>query len=35
MGDAHYLLLGQAPAYHGTLAHFDGDTGRLEILPLD
>jgi len=28
------LLLKQAPAYHGLLAHFDGDTSRLEILPL-
>ena len=28
------LLLGQAPAYQGILAHFDGDTGRLELLPL-
>jgi molybdopterin/thiamine biosynthesis adenylyltransferase len=32
--EALRLLLGQAPAYHGVLAHFDGDTGRLEILPL-
>jgi len=32
--EAIRLLLGQAPAYHGALAHFDGDTGRLEILPL-
>jgi molybdopterin-synthase adenylyltransferase len=28
------LLLKQAPAYHGVLAHFDGETGRLEMLPL-
>ena len=28
------LLLGQTPAYHERLAHFDGDTGALEILPL-
>jgi molybdopterin/thiamine biosynthesis adenylyltransferase len=33
--EALRLLLGQAPAYHGVLAHFDGDTGRLEILPLE
>jgi molybdopterin-synthase adenylyltransferase len=32
--EALRLLLNQAPAYHGVLAHFDGDTGRLEILPL-
>jgi molybdopterin-synthase adenylyltransferase len=32
--EAVRLLLGQRPAYHGVLAHFDGDTGRLEILPL-
>jgi len=32
--EAIRLLLNQAPAYHGVLAHFDGDTGRLEILPL-
>jgi molybdopterin-synthase adenylyltransferase len=32
--EAVRLLLGQPPAYHGVLAHFDGDTGRLEILPL-
>ncbi len=32
--EAIRLLLGKAPAYHGALAHFDGDTGRLEILPL-
>jgi molybdopterin-synthase adenylyltransferase len=28
------VLLGQTPAYHGRLAHFDGDTGTLELLPL-
>jgi molybdopterin/thiamine biosynthesis adenylyltransferase len=28
------VLLGQTPAYRGRLAHFDGDTGTLEILPL-
>ena len=32
--EALRLLLKQAPAYHGVLAHFDGDTGRLEMLPL-
>jgi molybdopterin/thiamine biosynthesis adenylyltransferase len=32
--EAVRLLLGQPPAYRGNLAHFDGDTGRLEILPL-
>ena len=32
--EALRLLLGKEPAYHGVLAHFDGDTGRLEILPL-
>lgn len=32
--EAIRLLLGKEPAYHGALAHFDGDTGRLEILPL-
>ncbi|MCL4501487.1 MAG: HesA/MoeB/ThiF family protein [Deltaproteobacteria bacterium] len=32
--EAIRLLLGREPAYHGLLAHFDGDTGRLEILPL-
>jgi molybdopterin/thiamine biosynthesis adenylyltransferase len=32
--EAIRLLLGKAPAYHGALAHFDGDIGRLEILPL-
>jgi molybdopterin/thiamine biosynthesis adenylyltransferase len=33
--EAVRLLLGQEPAYQGFLAHFDGDTGRLEIIPLD
>ena len=32
--EAIRLLLGQPPAYHGRLAHFDGDTGTLELLPL-
>jgi len=32
--EAVRLLLGQAPAYRNLLAHFDGDIGRLEILPL-
>jgi molybdopterin/thiamine biosynthesis adenylyltransferase len=32
--EAIRLLLGQPPAYHGRLAHFDGDTGVLELLPL-
>ncbi|MGO9393117.1 MAG: HesA/MoeB/ThiF family protein [Desulfobaccales bacterium] len=32
--EAIRLLLGKEPNYHGRLAHFDGDTGRLEILPL-
>jgi hypothetical protein len=32
--EAIRLLLGKTPAYRGVLAHFDGDTGRLEILPL-
>ncbi len=32
--EALRLLLGKEPAYRGVLAHFDGDTGRLEILPL-
>jgi len=32
--EAIRLLLGKEPAYQGVLAHFDGDTGRLEILPL-
>lgn len=33
--EAMRLLLGQPPAYRGALAHFDGDTGRLEVLPLE
>jgi len=33
--EAVRLLLGQPPAYQGRLAHFDGDTGRLEIIPLE
>jgi molybdopterin/thiamine biosynthesis adenylyltransferase len=33
--EALRLLLGQPPAYQGLLAHFDGDTGRLELIPLD
>ena len=32
--EAVRLLLGKPPAYHNVLAHFDGDTGRLEVLPL-
>ncbi len=32
--EAIRLLLGKAPVYHAALAHFDGDTGKLEILPL-
>ncbi len=32
--EALRLLLGKAPAYRGVLAHFDGDTGRLEVVPL-
>jgi molybdopterin-synthase adenylyltransferase len=32
--EAIRLLLGQPPAYHGRLAHYDGDTGALELLPL-
>jgi molybdopterin/thiamine biosynthesis adenylyltransferase len=32
--EAIRLLLGQPPAYHGRLAHYDGDTGTLELLPL-
>jgi molybdopterin-synthase adenylyltransferase len=32
--EAIRVLLGQPPAYRHRLAHFDGDTGRLEILPL-
>ncbi len=33
--EALRLLLGHPPAYHGRLAHFDGDTGKLEILGLE
>jgi molybdopterin/thiamine biosynthesis adenylyltransferase len=33
--EALRLLLKQEPVYHGVLAHFDGDTGRMEILPLE
>ncbi len=32
--EALRLLLGRPPAYRDHLAHFDGDTGRLEVLPL-
>jgi molybdopterin/thiamine biosynthesis adenylyltransferase len=32
--EAIRLLLGKPPAYHNALAYFDGDTGRLELLPL-
>jgi len=32
--EAVRLLLGRPPAYHGRLAHYDGDTGTLELLPL-
>jgi molybdopterin-synthase adenylyltransferase len=32
--EAIRILLGQPPVYRNHLAHFDGDTGRLEILPL-
>ncbi len=32
--EAIRLLLGKEPNYRGRLAHFDGDTGLLEILPL-
>jgi molybdopterin/thiamine biosynthesis adenylyltransferase len=32
--EAMRLLLGRRPVYHGQLAHFDGDTGRLEVLSL-
>jgi molybdopterin-synthase adenylyltransferase len=32
--EAIRLLLGQPPLYHGRLAHYDGDTGALELLPL-
>jgi sulfur carrier protein ThiS adenylyltransferase len=33
--EAVRLLLGQPPVYHGKLAHFDGETGRLEVVALD
>ena len=32
--EAIRVLLGQPPVYHGRLAHFDGDTGTLELVPL-
>jgi molybdopterin/thiamine biosynthesis adenylyltransferase len=32
--EAIRLLLGQPPAYHNCLAHYDGETGTLELLPL-
>jgi len=32
--EAVRLLLGQPPAYHGRLAHWDGATGRLEVVNL-
>jgi molybdopterin/thiamine biosynthesis adenylyltransferase len=32
--EAMRLALGKPPAYHGRLAHFDGDTGALQLLPL-
>lgn len=32
--EAIRLLLGQPPVYHGRLAHYDGDTGTLEVLSL-
>jgi molybdopterin/thiamine biosynthesis adenylyltransferase len=32
--EAIRVLLGKTPAYHGRLAHFDGDTGTLQLLPL-
>jgi len=32
--EAVRLLLGRPPVYHGRLAHYDGDTGTLELLPL-
>lgn len=32
--EALRLLLGHPPVYHGRLAHFDGDTGTLELLPM-
>lgn len=32
--EAIRLLLGQPPVYHDYLAHYDGDTGTLDLLPL-
>ncbi len=32
--EAIRVLLGHPPTYHGRLAHFDGDTGTLQLLPL-
>lgn len=32
--EAVRLLLRKPPAYHNVLAYFDGDTGRLDLLPL-
>jgi molybdopterin/thiamine biosynthesis adenylyltransferase len=32
--EAIRVLLGKPPTYHGRLAHFDGDTGTLQLLPL-
>jgi molybdopterin/thiamine biosynthesis adenylyltransferase len=32
--EAIRVLLGQPPTYHGRMAHFDGDTGTLHLLPL-
>jgi hypothetical protein len=32
--EALRLLLGRPPAYRDHLAHFDGDTGQLAVLPL-
>ena len=32
--EAMRVLLSQPPTYHGRLAHFDGDTGTLQLLPL-
>jgi molybdopterin/thiamine biosynthesis adenylyltransferase len=32
--EAIRLLLGKPPVYHGRLAHYDGDTGTLELLSL-
>lgn len=33
--EALRLLLGRPPVYHGRLAHYDGETGTLELLPLE